>query len=72
MERIEVELDALTTSWLRQRCAPGGSLAEVAAAQLRTDAFVAAAKALAAWERRHPGELLASIDDAATALGEVG
>jgi hypothetical protein len=63
-ERVEVELDEATRVWLRRTCAQrGGTVAQVAAEQLRQLALQDAVSALGAWYDAHP----CSAEDSAEA-----
>lgn len=54
-ERVEVELDEATRAWLHRTCAQrGGTVAQIAAEQLRQLALQDAVSALGAWYGAHP------------------
>lgn len=54
-ERVEVELDEATGAWLRRTCAQrGGTVAQIAAEQLRRLALQDAVSALGVWYDARP------------------
>ncbi|MGI9000373.1 MAG: hypothetical protein ACR2GH_01765, partial [Pseudonocardia sp.] len=71
MERVEIDVDAVTAAYLRRHCSRRGDLAGAASAALHHLAVTEAAEALASWYARHEAELLVSIEDGEAALAEV-
>ncbi|HEU0128688.1 MAG TPA: hypothetical protein VFQ48_08810 [Pseudonocardiaceae bacterium] len=71
MERLEIELDPQTATWLRRRGTQrGGSLAAAAAAQLRADALADASRSMAVWYADRPGYVEDALTETAEALTE--
>ena len=72
-QRLEVDVDGLTSRYLeRRRCAGRQDVATAAGHALHDLALADEAARLAAWSSRHDAELLASIEDAEAALAEAG
>jgi hypothetical protein len=69
-ERLEVDVDAATSAYLRRRCSRHEDLAAAAAAALHELAVREAAESLAAYDQRHHDELVASIEDNEQALAD--